>query len=77
MLVDPAQTSYAINKYFYPKPLRVGKKVHNEQKIDVYNLESEIRKQFDMNDNLQVNHTSSQGLKGQSAIRMINYKCFK
>ncbi len=35
---EVAQTSYAINKYFYPKPLRVGKKIVTEDKINIINL---------------------------------------
>jgi hypothetical protein len=29
---------YSIHKYFYPKPLKIGKKVHSSEKINVENL---------------------------------------
>jgi hypothetical protein len=32
--------NYSVHKYFYPKPLRTGKKVHVDKNINVDNLES-------------------------------------
>lgn len=40
---------YSIHKYFYPKPLKTGKKGHASEKINVQNLESEIKKEFEEN----------------------------
>jgi hypothetical protein len=39
--------TYSVHKYFYPKPLRTGKKSHASKDLNVENLESEIKKEFD------------------------------
>lgn len=44
---DHIEDSYSIHQYFYPKPLRVGRKEHHPEKIGVENLENEIKKEFD------------------------------
>lgn len=41
--------TYTVNRYFYPKPLRTGKKINNQKDINVDNLESQIKRQFDEN----------------------------
>lgn len=40
---------YSIHKYFYPKPLKTGKKGQAASQINVQNLESEIKKEFEEN----------------------------
>jgi len=35
---DNIQDTYSIHKYFYPKPLKTGKKSHSSEKINVDNL---------------------------------------
>jgi len=30
--------NYSVHKYFYPKPLRTGKKVHADKNLNVENL---------------------------------------
>lgn len=46
---DNIQECFSVNKYFYPKPLKTGKKIHHCEKINVENLESEIKKEFEDN----------------------------
>lgn len=38
ILNEPPEVKYTINKYFYPKPLKVGKKAPKEEQINVNNL---------------------------------------
>jgi hypothetical protein len=44
---DHIEDTYSIHQYFYPKPLKVGRKGHHPEKIEVDNLENEIKKEFD------------------------------
>lgn len=41
-----AQSKYTVNKFFFPKPLKVGRKCRKEEVINIDNLESEIKKAF-------------------------------
>lgn len=40
------QSTYTVNKFFFPKPLKVGKKIRKEEQLNPDNLEAEIKKAF-------------------------------
>lgn len=44
---EALQQAYTVHKYFYPKPLKTGKREHSAEKINVDNLETEIKRQFE------------------------------
>ena len=48
--IQEVNEGYNITKYFYPKPLRCGTiKKEKEEKINVFNLENKIKKEFENN----------------------------
>ena len=54
--------AYSIHKYFYPKPLRTGKKLHHSPRINLDNLEGEIKKEFEENREHQGSRKGSKGV---------------
>lgn len=48
-LRDLPQASYTVNKFFFPKPLKVCRKPRKEEDINVDNLELEIKRAFNKN----------------------------
>lgn len=44
---EQPQDTFSVHKYFYPKPLKTGKKCQTIKTLNVENLESEIKREFE------------------------------
>lgn len=65
-LSELPQSTYTVNKFFFSKPLKVGKRSHKEEKLSIENLEEEIKNAFTSNgkENSRPHARASSRVKG-------------